>query len=211
MLNFLLPKAPWRGGSQRGTLDAVALLQTVENEDALCKSKIFGELRLHNAFSDEKVCVQVAVTSRFTACCSRGRNRVAGGEQVLPEKSVSSNIEVENNAWFAVEIRHQHSCRIFVAKVIRVFRANEQFEAILHHVPSTERYGPWARRVWVPWSLDGTPRKEVCSYSEIVANVELNKDGVLTQSSLSAWAAAGVDVGIAAPRSSGLPPRHGYS
>ena len=95
-----------------------------------------------------------------------------------------------------------------MAKVIRVFRANEQFEAHLYHVPRAERYGPWARRVWVPWThSDGTPIKEVCSYSEVVANVELNKDWVLTQSSLSALAAAGVDVGVAAPRSSGLPPR----
>ena len=118
------------------------------------------------------------------------------------------NVEVENNSWFAVEIRHQHSYRIFVAKVIRVFRDNEQFEAHLYHVPSAERFGPWARRVWAPWTAsDGTPKKEVCSFTEIVTKVELNKDGVLTQSSLSALAAAGVDVGIAAPRSSGLPPR----
>ena len=48
---------------------------------------------------------------------------------------------------------------------------------------------------------------EVCAFSEIVAGVELDKDGVLTQASLSLLAAAGVDVGVAAPRSSGLPAR----
>ena len=130
-----------------------------------------------------------------------------GHAEPFAHELTTSSVEVENGSWFAVEIPHQHSYRIFVAKVVRVFRGQERFEAVLHHVPRAERYGPWARRVWVPWSIDGTPKKEVCSFSEIVASVELNKDGVLTQSSLSALAAAGVDVGIVAPRSSGLPPR----
>ena len=119
----------------------------------------------------------------------------------------STAVEVENNAWFAVEIRWQNSYRIFLVKVVRVFRANEQFEGTLYHVPNTERYGPWSRRRWVPWAVDGNPRKEICGFSEIVAPVELDKDGVLTASSLTALAIAGVDVGVSAPRSSGLPPR----
>ena len=119
----------------------------------------------------------------------------------------SSALEVENNAWFAVEIRWQNSYRIFVAKVVRVFRANEQFEGVLYHVPSSERYGPWSRRRWVPWALEGNPRKEICAFSEVVSSVELDKDGVLTQASLAALAAAGVEVGVSAPRSSGLPAR----
>ena len=41
---------------------------------------MFHEQRLHEAFFDENLCVQIAVARRITACYSRGRNRAVGNE-----------------------------------------------------------------------------------------------------------------------------------
>ena len=43
---------------------------------------IFDELRLHKAFFDENLCVQIAVARRITAWRSRGRNCAVGGENM---------------------------------------------------------------------------------------------------------------------------------
>merc|ERR1712110_1370232 len=81
-------------GSRRDTPEAVALLQTVENEDSLHKLMIFEELRLHKAFFDENLCTEIAVARRITACYSRGRNCAVGCENTCFFEKYAQKIEV---------------------------------------------------------------------------------------------------------------------
>ena len=55
---------------------------------------IFHELRLHKAFFDENLCIQIAVARRITACCSRGRNCAVGDENTCFFEKYAPKIEV---------------------------------------------------------------------------------------------------------------------
>ena len=68
---FFVPETPRRGGSRRDTPDAVALLQTVENEDSWNNAEIFHETGLHKPDVDETLYDHIYVTRRITACYSR--------------------------------------------------------------------------------------------------------------------------------------------
>ena len=71
----------------------------------------------------------------------------------------------------------------------------------------TMRYGGWSVRKWTVWETPKGVRREVFSNHEVLASVSFTEDNSLTQASLEALAAKGVDVGVEPHRDMFLPAR----
>ena len=129
----------------------------------------------------------------------------ASMEPVSTGKDLVSHLRVGH--FVAVELRVVQHVRVYVARVERVFHANEQVEVVLYHVPADCRCGPWQRRTWHPWTCEnGALRKEIVSVSELLCQVVL-LNSALDTASLEALARLGVETGVQPHRDSSLPPR----
>ena len=81
-------------------------------------------------------------------------------------------------------------------------------EVALYHVPSDSRFGPWQRRRWELWALNGVNQVEVVTVAEILCKVNL-AHGALDLDSLEALASLGVPTSVQPRRNHTLPPRRG--
>ena len=102
------------------------------------------------------------------------------------EESATTDLAVGD--FIAVETLIDSKLRTVVAKIQRLFQVGSQAEVQLYEIPSTDRFGPWTRRIWVP-----KPGYEQISFTEIICKVEL-QNGALTARSLEVLHQNGVPI-----------------
>ena len=109
--------------------------------------------------------------------------------------------ELRSGDFVAVKVQR----RVFVGKIARLFFTSKLVQIELWEVDSNERFGPWARRKWVPY-LDGAGAQHVDIFheSDLVCVVTLSNQA-LTEKSLEDLAVLGVPVGVQPTRDKSMP------
>ena len=129
------------------------------------------------------------------------------GPEALADETVRSDFfeELKTGDFVACSPRTSAFDRVYLGRVLRVFRDQELIEAALFHVAPGSRTGPWQARVWTPLLRpDESPHVEVMSRNEIISDVELS-GGALTHASLEKLVAAGIPAGLIPRRDATLP------